>query len=208
MPVGVVGVAGTEALGDVAVILAALVLVADQQRDRRAGGDALVHARQYLHRVRLLALRHMARRARLATVQLGLDVGLGQGQTRRAAVDHATDGRAMRFAKSTHSKQLAKSIAGHRRTGRVVGCVTFYQPAAAPGRRCRPCGTPPCARLAFLVANKYHYLTTNAKTCTTLRAGDHYAWKWSFSLTIRYLLNPRPPRNPGEATHAPIDQPP
>src|ERR1700744_5511109 len=37
-PVGVVGVAGAEGVEDVAVVLAALVGVANEQRDRRAGG--------------------------------------------------------------------------------------------------------------------------------------------------------------------------
>ena len=43
-PVGVVGVAGAEGVEDVAVVLAALVLIADQQADRRAGGLAFVDA--------------------------------------------------------------------------------------------------------------------------------------------------------------------
>ena len=43
--VGVVGVAGAEGLDDVAVVLAALVLVADQERDRRAGRSCLHRGR-------------------------------------------------------------------------------------------------------------------------------------------------------------------
>ena len=76
-PVGVVGVAGAEGVEDVAVVLAALVGVADQQRDRRAGGHAFVYAGQYLHRVGLVALRDVARGAGTAAVELDLDVGLG-----------------------------------------------------------------------------------------------------------------------------------
>ena len=40
LPIGVVGVAGAEAVGDVAIVLRALVGVLDQQLDRRAGRHA------------------------------------------------------------------------------------------------------------------------------------------------------------------------
>ena len=107
LPVAVVGVTGAEGLGDVGVILAALVLVADQQRNRRAGGHPLVHPRQDLDRIRFAALRDMARGARLAPVELGLDVRLADRQPRGATVDHAANGRTMRLAKGRHAKQLA-----------------------------------------------------------------------------------------------------
>jgi hypothetical protein len=74
-PVGVVGMAGAEGVEKVAVVLAALVGVADQQRDRRAGGQPLVDAREDLHRVGLAALRHVAAGAGAAPVELDLDVG-------------------------------------------------------------------------------------------------------------------------------------
>jgi hypothetical protein len=95
--VGVVGVAGAEGLQDVAVVLAALVGVADQQGDRRAGGPALVHAGEDLHRVGFVALRDELAGAGAAAVQIALDVGLAQGHAGRAAVDHAADGRAVGF---------------------------------------------------------------------------------------------------------------
>ncbi len=105
--------AGTESIKDIAVILAALVLVADQQRDRRAGGFAFEHAGQDFDRIRFLALGHMARGAWLAAIELWLDVGFGQFHARRAAVNHATDGRAMGFAEGGNGKQRAEGIAGH-----------------------------------------------------------------------------------------------
>src|SRR5437764_1332394 len=52
-PVGVVGVPRAEAVLDLAVILGALVLVLDQQADRRAGGQALEHAGEDLDPVGL-----------------------------------------------------------------------------------------------------------------------------------------------------------
>src|SRR5690606_28150861 len=63
LQVGVVGMARTERLRDVAVVLAARVLVADQQRDRGAGGLPLVHAGENLDLVGLPSLRHVARGA-------------------------------------------------------------------------------------------------------------------------------------------------
>ena len=99
VPVGVVGMAGAKALGDVAVVLAALVGVADQQGNRRAGGLALVHAREDLDRVGLVALRDVAAGARAAPVQVSLDIGLGEGHAGRAAVNHAANGRAVGFTK-------------------------------------------------------------------------------------------------------------
>ena len=69
--------AGAERLDDIAVILAALIGIADQQRDRRAGGLALEHARQDFDLIRFLALRDVARRAGLAAIEFELDVRFG-----------------------------------------------------------------------------------------------------------------------------------
>ncbi len=90
--------AGTEGLGDGAVVLAALVLVADQQRDRRAGGLALEHAGEDLHGIGFAPLRDMARSAGLAPVEVMLQVGGAQFHARRAAVHHAAERGAVRFA--------------------------------------------------------------------------------------------------------------
>jgi hypothetical protein len=60
LPVGVVGVAGAESLDDVAVVLRALVDVADQQRDRRARGAAFVHAGEDFDVVGFVPLRGVA----------------------------------------------------------------------------------------------------------------------------------------------------
>ena len=112
-PVGVVGVAWAEGLGDVAIVLAALVGVADQQANRRAGGLALVHARQDLDLVRLVALGDEFAGAGAAAVQLGLDVRLRQSHAGRAPVDHTSDRRPMRFAKIGDGKQGAEGITAH-----------------------------------------------------------------------------------------------
>src|SRR5262249_37310768 len=72
--VRVVGMAGAERLRDLRVVLAARVLVADEERDRRAGGPALVHAREDLDLVFFSSLGHVPRSAGLAAVEVGLDV--------------------------------------------------------------------------------------------------------------------------------------
>ena len=82
---------GTEAVDDVAVILAALVFIANQQRDRRAGGFAFIHTGENLDGIGFLALSDVAGSAGLAAIQLGLYVGFGQRHARGAAINHTTD---------------------------------------------------------------------------------------------------------------------
>ena len=114
LPIGVVGVAGTERVGDRRVVLAARVLVADQERDRRAGGAAFENAGQDLDRVGFAALGDVARRAGLAPVEIVLDVGGGERKPGRTAVDHAADRRSVRFAERGDAKKPAEGVAGHR----------------------------------------------------------------------------------------------
>ncbi len=116
--------AGTEGVGDVAVVLAALVFVADQQRDGRAGGLAFEHTGKDLHRVRFAALRDVARGAGLAAVQLDLDVGCAQLHSRRATVDDAADGRAVRFAERGDGKERAESVSRHGVVS-LIECLEF-----------------------------------------------------------------------------------
>jgi hypothetical protein len=98
LQVGVVGVPGTEARGDLRVVLAALVLVAHEERDRRSRRATFEHAAQDLDAVLLAALRDVPRRAGLPAVEVGLDVGFRQRHSRRATVHHAADRRAVGFA--------------------------------------------------------------------------------------------------------------
>ena len=51
--------ARAEGFSDIAVVLAALVLIAYEQTDRRTGGLTLINAGEDLHRVRLTPLSHM-----------------------------------------------------------------------------------------------------------------------------------------------------
>src|SRR4051812_18979585 len=115
LEVGVVGVARAELVLDLAVVAAALVDIVDVQRDRRAGRDALEHAGQDFHGVRLLALRHEARLAGAALLHPDLDVGFAQGNARRRAVDHAADRRPVAFAPAGEPEEGAETAAGHDR---------------------------------------------------------------------------------------------
>src|SRR5580658_10441337 len=98
LPVRVVRVAGTEAVGNFCVVLAALVFVAYQQCDRRAGGLALEHAGENFDAIAFAPLRDVARGTGLAPVKVALDVFGGKRQPRRAAIDDAADRRPVRFA--------------------------------------------------------------------------------------------------------------
>ena len=119
--------AGPETLGDLAVVLRALVGVLDDERDRRAGGQALEHAGEDAHGVRFLPLRGEARLAGAAAVEEGLDVGFGERDARRAAVDHAADRRPVALAPGGDAEQVAEAIVRHdgRRQWSVPGQVGF-----------------------------------------------------------------------------------
>ena len=129
LPIGVVGVPGTELVDDVAVVLRALIDVADHQRDRRAGRHlASVRVREYarqdLDLVWLLALRGEARLTRAPLVEERLDIGRLQRQSRRAAVDHAAERRPVALAPGRHAEQMAESVVGHRLSPSVRGMAT------------------------------------------------------------------------------------
>ena len=112
--VGQVGMAGAELRGDRRIVARALVDVVDLHGDRRAGGQAVEHAGQDADLVRLLPLRGEARLARAAAIQPGLDVGLGERNARRAAIDHAADRRPVALAPGGDAEQVAEAVMGHR----------------------------------------------------------------------------------------------
>ncbi len=106
--------AGTKARRDLRVVLAARIGVADEERDRRAGGEPLVDAGEDLDHVVFAPLRHMARGAGLAAVEIGLDVAFGERHSRRATVDDAADRGTMRLAEVGDGEERAERVAGHR----------------------------------------------------------------------------------------------
>ncbi len=114
LPIGVVGVTGAKGIGDRRVILAARVLVANQERDRRSGRPSFENAGQDFDRVGFAALGYVSRRAGLAPVEIVLDVGSSQLQPRRTAIDNAADRRPVRLAERGDAKKPAEGVAGHR----------------------------------------------------------------------------------------------
>jgi hypothetical protein len=104
-------VAGAKGVGDVRVILAARILVADQQRDRRTGRAALENAGEDLHRIGFAPLRDVPRRSGLAPVEVALDVCFSERQSGGAAVNDAPDRRPVRFAERRDAEKLAERVA-------------------------------------------------------------------------------------------------
>jgi len=82
----------------------------------------------------------VARRAGFAAVQFELNVGLGEQQARRAAVDHTANCGAVRFAEGGHSEKRTERVAGHgRRPNEMRGKRYYASPSGAKAA--------PCARL-------------------------------------------------------------
>lgn len=114
--------AGAEFVADVVVILGTLVGIFDQQADRRPGGDlrrhpfVLKNAGEDADLVWLLPLGDEFRAAGFAAIQIALDVGFREGNAGRTAVDHATQGWSMAFAKGRDAEKQSKGIKRHTRT--------------------------------------------------------------------------------------------
>ena len=98
LQIRVIGVTGAKLVHDVAVILRALILVVNDQRDGRAGGFALEHAGENFHFIIFAPLRSVTRGTRFASIEVILQVGGRQGHARRTTIDDAADGRAVAFA--------------------------------------------------------------------------------------------------------------
>src|SRR5690606_28754702 len=96
-----------EGFDDIAVILAALIRIAYEQRNRRAGGRASMYTGQDLHLIGFLALRHVARRPRAASGERMLDVGGFVREPRWSARDNGTDRRPMGFAEVRDTEEFA-----------------------------------------------------------------------------------------------------
>ncbi len=108
--VGEVGVARAVFVLDVGIVLRALIDIVDEERNRRTGRHlraALLvgeNAGENSDRVGFLALRGVARLARPAAVEVGLNVGFAKRNARRTAVDHTADRRPMAFAEGRDAK--------------------------------------------------------------------------------------------------------
>src|SRR5262249_5549782 len=125
--VGVVRVARAELLADLLVVARALVLVGDDERDRGAERAPLEDPGDDAHGVGLLARGDEAALAGGAAVELGLDVGLGERQQRRAAVHHRPDAPSVRLPPGRHAEELSEGVA-HAASAGIL-------PATPPGRQ-------------------------------------------------------------------------
>ncbi len=108
--------AGAELVAEAVVILRPRVGIFDQKRDRRAGGQLLVHALvqehagENAHTVCFLALADKFRLARTAAVEIGLDIGLDQRNSGRAAIHHATQSRPVAFAEGSDAEKMTETV--------------------------------------------------------------------------------------------------
>src|SRR6185437_2657509 len=108
-----ISVAGTILVLDVAVIVAALVGIAEQDRDGSAVRHALENAGPDFRRVLFLTLGDEFRLPRPAAAQVGQQILHAQRQPRRATVDDDSIAGAMTDAARRDAKQVSKSIACH-----------------------------------------------------------------------------------------------
>src|SRR5690606_32048503 len=113
--VAVIGVGGAKLILDLGVVLGALVGILDDHANGRAGGPALEHPGEDLHLVRLPALGGVAGLPGLAAIEVQLQIRLTQFEARGAAVDDATEGKAMALAKGGHREEFSKGVAGQER---------------------------------------------------------------------------------------------
>lgn len=135
--VGPVGVrrAGVQVHGGVAIVLGALVLVEDEHADGRAQGDAAFGSGLNLNTVFFVARGRDGGLAGAAAGHLRLDVGLGEGHARRAAVDYAADRAAVGLAIAKRKRRMsAWSRAGKSDVRRWEGVVRGDTEVLAKGR--------------------------------------------------------------------------
>jgi len=124
--ISVVGVAGPVLVLDGGIVLRALVDIVDYQPDRGPGGDLragrfiVEHARKDAHLSGSCRCVREARLAGPALVEVGLDIGLGQRDAGRAAINHAADRRPVALAKVVTRKRWPKVLNDMGWTGSPV----------------------------------------------------------------------------------------
>src|SRR5690606_16750613 len=103
----------SEQVFDIAVILALLVGIFDEQPYRGAGREAFKHARQDFDLIFFATLRGKARCARFATVEIMLQIGFGQRHAGRTTINDTAERKPVAFTKRGHAKKLAYGITRH-----------------------------------------------------------------------------------------------
>jgi hypothetical protein len=89
---------GPKCIDQITVILAAGIFVSNEQRDGRARRLAFKHTREDFDHIGFLPLRDVARRTRLAPIEIPLDVIDRKDQTGRTAIHDTADSRPVAFA--------------------------------------------------------------------------------------------------------------
>jgi hypothetical protein len=73
-----------------------------------------MYARHDLDPIGFLPLGDMTRGTRAPAVKIALNIGLGERKPGRAAINHTSNGRAMRLTEIGDPEQLTKSVSRHR----------------------------------------------------------------------------------------------
>src|SRR5690606_4914936 len=106
--VGVVGMRWPEGIRNMTVILAALILVLDDDCDRCSGADPFKNATENFRGVFFFSLRGNARLTGFPPGEFRLDKAFIDRQARRASVDDNANSGAVRLAKGCDAKKFAE----------------------------------------------------------------------------------------------------
>src|SRR5262245_3609928 len=115
----VIGVSGPKAITDLLVVVGALVGVLDDEADRRSGRAALENAGQDPHPVRLAPLARITGRSGAASVDVALDIVLGELKIGRTTIDDAAERGPVALAEARDGEQPAGRVTRHAYTARA-----------------------------------------------------------------------------------------
>ena len=113
--IGVIGMSGPILILDVGIVLAALIDIIDDERDRRAGRHLLAgrfvgeYAGENSDCVRLLTLGREARLTGTAAIEERLYIAFGECDARRTTVDHAADRRPVAFTRRSSPEKNVRT---------------------------------------------------------------------------------------------------
>ena len=105
--------AWAEHIFNCAVILRTLVGIFNHQADTGTGGDPLKHARQNAHLIRFTALSGVARGTWPTSVEIQLNISLGDRNARWNTVYNTSQGDTVRFTKSGDAEKLPYTVPSH-----------------------------------------------------------------------------------------------
>ena len=103
----------TEHVFDGAVVLRALIGVLNDQTDAGAGSHAFEYAGENAHLIRFATLGGVTRGARTTAVQIVLQIGFGERNAGRHAVDDTTQRHPVRFTEGGDAENLPNTVSCH-----------------------------------------------------------------------------------------------